>query len=237
MKAIRFKIKGLLNSFRVPFFRTYHKTFLAPPKSTVIGMLCNISLKPQRDFFDILNSDKIFVSVVIDNIDGKTKDLWSYKTLEKSNMGKSIVRRDKLYIPSYTIYLKIPDEALFDEILNALKHPKNTTSLGLDDELAHIHDAKEIVLQNNSTLRINSVFLDKSIPYKGFIKDHSRAVELPTAQIVPTKFTAFDAKNNRIPKEVTEEFKQVEYINCEIEFQAEIESFEDRELHNRLVFY
>lgn len=237
MKVIRFKIKGLLNSFRVPFFRTYHKTFLAPPKTTVIGMLCNISLKPQKEFYDILNSDAILVSVIIDTIEGRTKDLWSYKTLQKGNMGKSVIRRDKLYIPSYTIYLKITDETLFEEILNSLRHPKNTPSLGLDDELAHIYDAQEIELDNNSTSRIDSVFLDKSIPYKGFIKEQSQMIELPTAQMVPTKFRAFDSKNNRISKEVIEEFKQVEYINCEVEFQVEVESFEDHELHHRLVFY
>lgn len=237
MKVIRFKIKGLLNSFRVPFFRTYHKTFLAPPKTTVIGMLCNISLKPQKEFYDILNSDAILVSVIITTIEGRTKDLWSYKTLQKGNMGKSVIRRDKLYIPSYTIYLKIEDQQLFEDILNALNSPKNIPSLGLDDELAHIYDVQEIELHNNSTTRIDSVFLDKSIPYKGFIKDLGRMIELPTAQMVPTKFRAFDSKNNRISKEVIEEFKHVEYINCEIEFQTDVESFEDHELRHRLVFY
>ena len=44
MKAIRFEVEGLLNSFRIPFFRTYHKTFLAPPKTTVIGLLCPITV-------------------------------------------------------------------------------------------------------------------------------------------------------------------------------------------------
>lgn len=237
MKVIRFQIKGLLNSFRIPFFRTYHKTFLAPPKSTIIGMLCNISLKPQRDFFDILNSDKIFVSVVIDTIGGKTKDLWSYKTLEKSNMGKSVVRRDKLYLSSYIIYLYIDDKGLFDEIFIALRQPKNIPALGLDDELAYICGVQTIELKSNTSGRIDSVFLDKLIPYKAFIKEPSKVVELPTAHVAPTKFRTFDAKGNRISKEVIEEFKQVEQINCEVEFQRSVESFKDTELGYRMVFY
>ena len=98
MEAIRFEVEGLLNSFRVPFFRTYHKTFLAPPKTTVIGLLCNIALKSQKEFFEILDQELIDVSVVIDEIGGRTKDLWSYKTLEKGNMGKSVIRRDKLFL-------------------------------------------------------------------------------------------------------------------------------------------
>jgi CRISPR-associated protein Cas5t len=237
MKIIRFKTKGLLNSFRIPFFRTYHKSFLAPPKTTVIGMLCNISLKSQKEYFEILDKELIELAVVIDEIKGKIKDLWSYKTLDKKNRGKSVVRRDKLYIPSYTIYLKINEQALYQEILMCLKKPKSIPSLGLDDELITISDVAEIDLKDNINNKIDSVFLDKNIPYKAFIKDITQVVELPTANLTPTKFIGFDKKNKRIAREVKKEFRQVEYINCEIEFQNDVKSFIDNELDNRLVFY
>lgn len=237
MKVIRFRLKGLLNSFRIPFFRTYHKSFLAPPKTTVIGMLCNISLKPQKIFFEILDKELIEISVVINSIEGKSKDLWSYKTIDKKNRGKSVVRRDKLFLPFYTVYLKIKDEMLYREILESLKEPKNSPSLGLDDELVIIWDIKEIELQSNESNKIDSVFLDKDIPYKAFIKDIARSVELPVSSVVGTKFVAFDKKGKRISKEITQEFRQVEFINCEIEFQEKTTSFVDEELGNRLVFY
>ncbi len=237
MKVIRFRVEGLINSFRIPFFRTYHKTFLAPPKATVIGMLCNISLKPQKEFFEILNEDKIKLSVVINSIEGRGKDLWSYKTLDKKNRGKSVIRRDKLFMANYMIYLKVEDEVLYKEILNNLQNPKNTPSLGLDDELVSIFDIKDINLIKNNSNRIDSVFLDKDISYKAFVKDIGSVIELPTANLTPTKFKAFDSKGKIIPREVTEEFRQVEFINCEIEFQDSFESFKDEELNNRLVFY
>lgn len=236
MKVIRFRIEGLLNSFRVPFFRTYHKTFLAPPKTTVIGMLCNISLKSQREFFEILKAQKIDISVIIDDIAGKSKDLWSYKTFDKKNRGKSVIRRDKLFKPSYTIYLKIDDAKLYNEVLEALKNPKNIPSLGLDDELVDIYDIKEIELKLNDTNKIDSVFLDKGIRYKGFIKDISKPIEMPTSAVTSTKFIAFK-KGKLIPREVKEEFVQIEFVNCEIAFQEDIESFVDSELNNRLMLY
>jgi len=237
MRVIRFELEGLLNSFRIPFFRTYHKTFLAPPKTTVIGMLCNISLKPQKEFFDILNKELIDVSVVIDDIQGKTKDLWSYKTLEKGNMGKSVIRRDKLFLANYTVYVSIKDDTLFDEILSALYEPKNTPSLGLDDELVIIKNVKylrNIKLNENS--KINSVFLNKNFTYKAFIKEQNKPMELPTPNLIPVKFIAYDKKGNRISKEVVEEYSQVEYINCEIQIDN-ITSYLDSEKMNRLVFY
>jgi CRISPR-associated protein Cas5t len=237
MKTIRFEVEGLLNSFRIPFFRTYHKTFLAPPKTTVIGLLCNISLKSQREFFEILNQELIDVSVVIDEIVGKTKDLWSYKTLEKKNMGKSVIRRDKLFLSKYTIYLNIKEEKLFDEIFEALKNPKNTPALGLDDELICIKNV--IVLDNllcNPTKTVNSVFLNKSFQYKALIKNKNLSLELPTPNLTPIKFNAFDKKGIRISKEVLVEYPQVEYINCEIELEN-VMSYVDKEKENKVVFY
>ena len=237
MRVIRFGIEGLINSFRIPFFRTYHKSFLAPPKTTIIGMLCNISLKSQKEFFDILEQDKIKLSVVIDNIEGRGKDIWSYKTIDKKNRGKSVIRRDKLFIPNYMIYLKIEDKLLYEEILDNLKKPKNIPSLGLDDELVVIGDVEEIDLTNNESNRVDSLFLDKGIDYKAFVKDINCAIELPMSNVTATKFKGFDNKGKRISREVIEEFRQVEFINCEIEFQEKIETFIDSKLGHRLVFY
>ncbi|MCD6191827.1 MAG: CRISPR-associated protein Cas5 [Sulfurimonas sp.] len=237
MRVIRFGVEGLMNSFRIPFFRTYHKSFLAPPKTTVIGMLCNISLKSQKEFFEILESEMIELSVVINSIEGRGKDLWSYKTIDKKNRGKSVIRRDKLFIPNYTIYLKIEDEALYQEILENLKKPKNIPSLGLDDELIIICDVEEIELVNNESGRIDSLFLDKGIEYKAFVKELSCAIELPMSNVTATKFRGFDKKEKRISREVTEEFRQVEFINCEVEFEKEVKSFIDSELGHRLVLY
>ena len=238
MKAIRFEIEGFLNSFRVPFFRTYHKSFLAPPKTTIIGLLCNISLKSQREFFELLDKELIDISIVIDTIQGKTKDLWSYKTLDKKNRGKSVIRRDKLYAPRYIVYLKIEDKTLYDEVISGLRDPKNIPSLGLDDELVVIKNITEIELSKNTTNRINSVFLDKNLPpYKAFIEDITEIIELPVSNLTPVKFVAFDKKGKRISKESVLEFHQVEYRNCQIEFQDNIETFTDTELGHGVMFY
>jgi CRISPR-associated protein Cas5t len=237
MKVIRFRVEGYFNSFRVPFFRTYHKTFLAPPKTTIVGMLCNISLKSEKEFFEILDKELIEVSVIIDEIVGKSKDLWSYKTKDKKNRGKSVIRRDKLFMPSYTIYLAIKDEKLYQEILDGLKSPKNTPSLGLDDELVLIKDVAEIEINSNKTDRIDSLFLNKLGNYRGYVKDITKVIELPIANVTPTKFVGYDKKGKQISREVKEEFLQVEFINCEIEFEESVKSFVDNELKHRLVFY
>jgi len=235
MKVIRFGIEGLKNSFRVPFFRTYHKTFLAPPKTTIIGMLCNISLKKEKEFFEILNDDKVQISVVIETIEGRGKDLWSYKILEKKNRGKSVIRRDFLFMASYTVYLKTDDITLYNQFLNSLKYPKNIPALGLDDELIVLKDIKEVELREKN-VRINSIFLDKNYKYRTFIKDISKRVEMPSLNSYPTKFEAYK-KEKRVPKEIIEEQLQVEFFNCEVEFESKVQTFFDEELKNGIIFY
>ena len=109
--------------------------------------------------------------------------------------------------------------------------------MGLDDELIVIKNAMIIdALVLNQTSRINSVFLNKAYSYKAFIKDITQPLELPTPNLTPIKFNAFDKKGMRISKEVKEEYPQVEFINCEIELQ-DVTSYVDEEKENKMVFY
>lgn len=237
MYIIKFCVEGVFNSFRVPFFRTYHKSFLAPPKTTIIGMLTNIMGRPEEYYYKLLNGDKIKVSVVIDSIRGKAKDLWAYKSFEsKSDMhGRSIVRRDKLFNAKYIIYLMIQDEDLRKDVYYYLTCPKSIPSLGLDDELVKIFDIKSDIqlIENNSDI-INSVFMDKGYDYEIKIKDLSDDVELPTGNIVPLKYSIETEQDTRAERKGFEEYKQIEYMNCCVELKG-IKSYicED----NKVVFY
>ena len=176
------------------------------------------------------------------NYDKETKattvDKYSYKTLEKKNMGKSVIRRDKLFLSKYTIYVYIKEQILFNDIFESLKNPKNTPSIGLDDELVIIKNVKDVseAIKSNDTDKINSVFLNKGYTYKAFIKESNKPIELPTPNMIPIKFIAFDKKGNRISKEVKEEYPQVEYINCNMQIDG-VTSYVDVENNNRLVFY
>jgi len=237
MKAIRFSAEGMLNSFRIPFFRTYHRSFLAPPKTTVIGMLTNILGEPEKWYYETLNKDEVKVSVVINDIMGKAKDLWAYKTFEsKSGMhGRSIFRRDKLYLACYTIYLTTANDELRSRLGKGLKSPASIPALGLDDEMVRIFDVQEIELTENSTGRVDSVFMDYEYKYRAFIKDGARPVEFPLSNFTPLNYeialTTDGVRSKRIARN---EAKQVDFINCEVELEG-VKSYTDGV--NRVVFY
>ncbi len=236
MEAIRFKVSGIFNSFRIPFFRTYQKTFLAPTKTNIIGLLTNIMGSSEKTFYEILNKEVIDVSVVIDNIAGRAKDMWAYKTLEnKGGMhGRSVIRRDRLFKACYTIYLSVKDTLLEEKILDSLKYPKNIPSLGLDDEIVVISDVEKINLKHNESNIIDSIFVDKGYKYKAVIKDVSKQVELPTSNIAPMNYSISISENQRFSRTAQNEMKQIEFINCEMHFEK-IESYTDD--INRVVFY
>ncbi|PRR77946.1 CRISPR-associated protein Cas5 [Clostridium liquoris] len=224
MNIIKFSVEGVFNSFRIPFFRTYHKSFLAPPKTTILGMITNIMGKSEEYYYMLLNEDKIKVSVVIDSIKGKAKDLWSYKSLEnKSGMhGRSIIRRDRLFNAKYTIYLMIENDAISQEIFQCLKSPKSIPSLGLDDEIVKIFNVeKDIDIKENESNIINSVFMDKGYRYNVRIKDICKDVEPPTANIVPLNYEIEVDKDLRKARKGCNDYKQVEYVNCLVELNGE----------------
>jgi len=236
MNVIRFKAEGILNSFRVPLFKTYHRTFLAPTKTNIIGMITNIMGKSERWYYETLNENQIKVSVVINNIEGKTKDLWAYKVYRDKNDGRSIIRRDRLYKAIYTIYLLIDSEELFKEILIALKFPTSIPSLGLDDELVKISEIEDkIQISENKSGYINSVFIDKGYSYDVMIEDQDKFVEFPIANETPLSFKVeISDKGFRKSRQAMDSFKQVEYLNCKIELKNVI-SYTDG--INRMVFY
>jgi CRISPR-associated protein Cas5t len=237
MNVIKFRVEGVLNSFRIPLFKTYHRTFLAPTKTNIIGMLVNIMRQPERVYYDILKQNAIQVSVIINNIEGKTKDLWAYKTFNSKNNGRSIIRRDKLFRTSYTIYLKIKDsEDIYLEIIDCLKQPRDIPSLGLDDEIVKITEIEVIEnLQENNTRIINSVFVDEDYTYTVNIIDEGKYFQLPIANETPMFFTVKapdeSFRESRKPERL---LKQIEYINCEIKLNN-VKSYTDGE--NRMVFY
>jgi len=232
MKVIKFKVEGVFNSFRIPFFKTYHKTFLSPPKTTIAGLLANISNKPQKEFFEMI--DKIKVGVIIENIDSKFKDLWRckiYKDIKekekrKKARGNGIIRRDKLFNAVYTIYV-------YNFDIENLKNPLAIPSLGLDDEMVRISNVEEIEFVNK-TSKIHSSFLCDEVKIKD-IKVLDDNFIMPIFCNVPIELIGFE-KNKRIPKKVKKEKLQVDFFNCEVEVEG-IEGYLDETTKKGVVLF
>lgn len=227
MKSIKFRLSGIFNSFRIPLYKNYHKSYIAPPKTALVGFLINIALLLEKDFFQILSSNAIQVSVIVEELGGQFSDLWSYKTLEDGNRGKNIVKREKNYQVKYLVYLKIFDEHLREQILTALRFPKSIPSLGLDDELVHISDVEEIILGQSLEAKCDSIFPEailingsENISFNAFPRKLEKRIILPTINNVVVNYkNVVDKKERRTPRQADLSINLYEYYNCQIQFE------------------
>lgn len=153
LTAIRLKLIGCTNSFRIPEYHTYHKTLIFPPKTTVCGMIgAAMGYSPQEVNEKILPQLK--VAILIEAIAGEVKDLWKIKKVTNYSKGDekmedcvvidnksfygAVLLRELLYQPQYTIYLTSENMELLKEVFVSLQNPQWALSLGREDELVKL---------------------------------------------------------------------------------------------------
>ncbi len=156
VKAIRFKAEGFVNSFRISQTAVYQLTGLVPTKTNIVGMLANISGKFEKDYYEMLKEIK--VGIIPLDINSHFVDLWGYKKFKKGNYGRAVLKREKLYLPKYLIYV-LTNNDLSEYLLECLKNPKRIPSLGMDDELANIKNVKKISMDKIKSREVHSIFI------------------------------------------------------------------------------
>jgi len=243
MYILSFRATGVCNSYKIPVFKNYHKSYLTPPKTVIIGMLCNIMNKGERYFYETLQH-RINVSVVVEDLWWTMKDLWWYKTLSSGNQGKSVIRREKYVYPSYRIYLSFDDETIYDEVYQSLLSPQSVPSLGQDDEMISLRDVQKIDLTKSSHPIIHSAFAtDNDISFRIKDMDFSKYMIAPTVHYMYTKFTTpYDAKTDKNQKrnhrDVIEYKNIVEFYNTSVEIvKWTLQLWHDAKTNYTISFY
>ncbi len=129
------KIRTQTATFRIPEFFNYHKSFLVPPPTTLIGITgaaLGLSPKKAQEFF--LN-DKFEMGVHA-IIQGKSNDLWKYNDFAAG----SIIQREILFHNNFIlIYGNVSHEKIA-EIEKAFKYPKYCLTMGSSDSLAKVEE-------------------------------------------------------------------------------------------------
>ncbi|MDZ7899252.1 MAG: CRISPR-associated protein Cas5 [Arcicella sp.] len=89
MHYISFQMVSVTASYRNPDFQNFHKSYLLPPPTTIIGMVgAGIGLSPvasQQFFID----NEVYVSINGKST-GKANDLWKYNDFKN---GSVIIRK------------------------------------------------------------------------------------------------------------------------------------------------
>ncbi len=129
-------IKTQTASFRSPEFQNFHKSFVLPPPTTVMGLVgaaLGLSPKQSQNFFD----GKGFEMGIGGSSNGKAKDLWKYRTLNPEKP-TSVLIREFLFGNNFYFAFGNSDENLVQEIKNAFDYPKYALTLGNSDSIAKV---------------------------------------------------------------------------------------------------
>lgn len=234
IKALRIKLKGTFNSFRDPYFIDYHRTFLFPPKTTLLGLLINAMGLREQDFYEL--QEKILVGIFIEEILGKGFDLWKVRkgkvAEEIETHIPSIVHREFLIYPTYIIYISAEDD-LLDEIEISLNNPKRYYSLGRDNELVKISEVKKIILIRSKQKEFSCV-----LPFDIYAEDIYEIKILDNfiirPEIVKMPLKIRKGKKGRIGEDITN-FTQ--FYGLKVVFKKEVKCFIDKEEKKNIIFF
>ena len=204
MEVIKFRLKGLVNSLRLPQTAAYQNTELCPKKTHIAGLISNIMGKNEKFYYTQLLPN-IKVGILPLSIDGLFVDLWQYKKWKESNIGgRAVVKREKLFHASYEIFISPSENISSDEIYNSLKFPERVPSLGMDDEMIEIKDVRHITSNPlkmiNEIEEIHSIFpLENNMKYEFYLYENSKNKYIIPPRIVSTNLL-FEFSIPRIPK-------------------------------------
>lgn len=134
MKYCVVEIKTQTATFRNPEFQNFHKSFLLPPPTTLIGLAgaaLGLSPKAVQDYFD----SNTFQIGVYGKSQGLAKDLWKYNTF---NGQGSIIMKEILFDNHFVLVYGSDNESIISELKEAFLNPVYALSLGNNDSLAKI---------------------------------------------------------------------------------------------------
>ncbi len=230
IKALRFDVEGFVNSFRIHQTAVYQLTDLVPTKTNIVGMLTNISGKTEKDYYNMLKDIK--VGIVPIDINSLFVDLWRFKKLKNVNQGVGVLKREKLYLPKYLIYI-VTNKGRNEEFLDCLKFPKRVPSLGMDDEMIEIKNPVEIEMEKitneEESKKVDSIFIYNP---KNKMKYDSIA-----DNFWAPRFTSMNLNfENEIPRRPKDIVQIVEFCGLKFELNNPIDVYLDKEKNKHIQF-
>jgi CRISPR-associated protein Cas5t len=127
------KLNSQTASFRNPEFFNYHKSFLVPPPTTLIGMAgaaLGLSPKAAQAFFD----EDIFEMGAYALTEGVANDLWKYNDFALG----SVIQREIMFKNKFIIIFGTENREKIKQLEEAFNYPMYCLTMGSSDSLAMI---------------------------------------------------------------------------------------------------
>jgi len=201
MQALRLRIKGSFNSFRLAQEMRYQTTYFYPPKTTLIGLVGAALGFEDKKLEKVY--DKTFVGIILDRLDGQAKDLWRIVKPKRTEEEKTVVIREMLYNPVYWFYFSFVSKDDLEKLKEAFRDPFYPLTLGRSDELIFIDSLDVVDLRKadkDACYRWTVLpfdYRDKNFKFEGV--SFSKPFSVPQVFKIPTGFEY--KKGGRVPKD------------------------------------
>ncbi|MEM2857094.1 MAG: CRISPR-associated protein Cas5 [Candidatus Nitrosocaldus sp.] len=215
-----FDISSDLAHFRDIFSHSFFRTLLAPPRTTVLGMIGAMLGYNEED--TITKLTKLYIGIKICSLKGYAKDIMTAIN-QKTDGGRTPVMRTLLVNPLYRIFIGSEDKKWIEDIREGALAPKYPLYLGISDCLAYINDISTIKNVNAiSTNNFNCVIpIASDIEYKYYIKDNNKMIFAP--EIVKTVYSFVLTSNGKKPERYID---LLMFHNCEVKLEKDIRAYD-----------
>jgi len=207
--ALRLHVSGFFNSFRMHQAIKYQRTYLYPPKTTLIGLLGAALGLSEGELLKKDVYESVLASVVMENLSGTARDLWGIIKLKETKEHESaIVIRELLYYPQYWIYYTVKNGAYLTilDMEKAFRDPAYALTLGRSDELILIDSIKIVCLK---PAPMDAIYKMTAVPFDYKQERHRfedinltrpSVIKIPQVFKIPTSFELDEKRGARIPK-------------------------------------
>ncbi|WP_290596143.1 MULTISPECIES: CRISPR-associated protein Cas5 [unclassified Archaeoglobus] len=136
MHGLYFEVTSDFGHFRNPFTLSFFETFLAPPRTTILGLVGAALGLDESETIKL--GDKLKVGVKILEIKGFAREIVTTFNYKVKPPERTPIMREILVNPTYRVYLGSEDKDLLKSIIEALKKPKYSLYMGISEFLARV---------------------------------------------------------------------------------------------------
>lgn len=136
MYGLYFEITSDFGHFRNPFTLSFFETFLAPPRTTILGFIGAAMGLDEKETIKLGNKLKAGVRIL--ELKGFAREIVTTFNYKVRPPERTPIMREILVNPAYRIYLGSEDIDLLKLTIEALRKPKYPLYMGISEFLARV---------------------------------------------------------------------------------------------------
>ena len=223
MYGIYFDITSDFGHFRNPFTLSFFETFLAPPRTTILGIIGAAMGLNEKKTAEL--SSYLRVGVRILDIRGFSKEIIIAYNYKMKPPERTPIMREILVEPMYRIYLGSGDKDLLENIIKALMLPKYPLYMGISEFLARVTKISNLQQYHKVMEKHFSCIIPANSRYKVKINPGIGKKYFPPRKY-KTVYSYEITKNGRKPKNFV---NVLMFFGYEIELEKPINAFKTME--------